>query len=103
MKDGKMVEQGTHEELLQKTDEAEDCVYGRLWREQSGAPGRHSEASSSRSTSSTKSQLGAIKTMLAQATKSRDIDTVKRGMQEVLRTMQLQADHLAESQAALEA
>jgi ABC-type multidrug transport system fused ATPase/permease subunit len=101
MKDGKMVEQGTHEELLQTPDDAEDCVYGRLWREQSGER-RQSESAPQQGNgnSSPKGQLGAIKSLLAEATRTRDLEKAKRGLLEVINTLQLQADELAASQLA---
>jgi len=34
MKDGKVVEEGTHDELVQKSGDDPTSVYGRLWREQ---------------------------------------------------------------------
>merc|ERR1719265_888090 len=36
MRDGVVVERGTHEELLEKADDDATCIYGNLWREQRG-------------------------------------------------------------------
>lgn len=99
MKDGKVVEQGTHQELLDKPDDAENCVYGKLWREQSGRPAEPA----STQLPSPKGQLGSIKTMLGEATRARDLEKVKRGMQEALLALQAQADELAEAKASLDA
>jgi len=101
MRDGAVVEAGSHEELLRKSINDETCIYGKLWREQDGALPEDAAVEDQQAPASgdVPGRLSRLKTALKEAGRSRDVEKVRRATLEALKELEEEAAAVARDRA----